>query len=235
MQKAKKLEAKKPQKLVTIVFPDPDKPRARKVVTRSRARATGKFPSRKMNRMLQWESINELNAFRLLEVNPEVEYFQEQPCEIHYIMNEEPCVHYPDILVKTQRHKEFWEIKPAFEAKQPTTAARTKLLSAALPDHGYQYRVVLGEDLARKPRLYNMKALLAYGRGDVPSLLREKVRQIFAQIPEMTIQQLLVATDGEISRKHIYRLIVDGDLWCDIENQLSNTSVLKRIANREQK
>lgn len=188
-----------------------------------------------MNRMMQWESINELNAFRLLEVNPEVKYFQEQPCEIHYMMDGERCVHYPDILVKTQHYKEFWEIKPAFEAKQPATAARTKLLSAALPDLGYQYRVVLGEDLARKARLYNMKSLLAYGRADVPCLLREKVRRIFTQRHEMTVEQLLAATDGEISRKHVYRLIVEGDLWCDIERQLSLSSVLKHIANREKK
>jgi hypothetical protein len=235
MQIAKKSEAIKPQQLVTITFPDARKKRARKVVTRSRARATGKFPSRKMNRMLQWESIHELNAFRLLEVNPEVKFFQEQPCEIHYVMDGEHRVHYPDILVKTEHNKEFWEIKSEFEAKRPETTARTKLLTSALPDLGYQYRVVLGEDLARKIRLYNIKSLLAYGQDDVPRLLREKARQIFAQIPDMTIEQLIAGTVGEINRKHVYRLIVEGELLCDIESQLSPKTALKHITNQEQK
>lgn len=225
----------KPQQLVTITFPEAGKTRARKVVTRSRARATGKFPSRKMNRMLQWESINELNAFRLLEVDPDVHFFQEQPCEIRFMMNGEQYVHYPDILVKTPHRKAFWEIKPAFEARRPETATRTRLLSAALPNLGYEYQVVLGEDLGRKIRLYNMKALLAYGREEVSCLRREKVRQIFAQIPEMTIEQLQAASDVEISRKDIYRLILDGDLWCDIEKELTHLSVLKHNTNRGEK
>jgi hypothetical protein len=35
-----------------------------------------------MERMLQWESMNELNAFRLLDCDPRVAVFTEQPCEI---------------------------------------------------------------------------------------------------------------------------------------------------------
>jgi hypothetical protein len=34
--------------------------------------------------MLQWESMNELNAFRLLDCDPRVTVFTEQPCEIVY-------------------------------------------------------------------------------------------------------------------------------------------------------
>lgn len=231
MRKAKNQEAMKPHQLVSIKFPVAGKTRARKVVTRSRARATGKFPSRKMNRMLQWESINELNAFRLLEVDPHVSSFEEQPCEIRFVMNGEQYLHYPDILVKTQYRKAFWEIKPAVEAKLPATAARTRLLSTYLPDLGYEYEVILGEDLGRKIRLYNLKALLAHGREEVSLLQREKVRQIFARIPEMTIDQLEKATDAEISWKKVYRLILDGDLWCDLEEKLTPFSTLKFSAN----
>src|SRR5579859_7695488 len=46
---------------ILAVQPPPDgKIRARKVVSRSRARGTGKFPSWKMGRMIQWESTYEL-------------------------------------------------------------------------------------------------------------------------------------------------------------------------------
>ena len=40
--------------------------------------------------MLQWESINELNAFRLLDCDPRVTVFTEQPCEIVYFDGTEP-------------------------------------------------------------------------------------------------------------------------------------------------
>src|SRR5215813_8651303 len=45
---------------------------SRNVVTRSRVRPTGKYPSWKMERMLEWESRNELHAFRLLDCDPSV-------------------------------------------------------------------------------------------------------------------------------------------------------------------
>ena len=37
--------------------------------------------------MVQWESENELNAFRLLDCDPDVTRFHEQPCEIVYVLD----------------------------------------------------------------------------------------------------------------------------------------------------
>jgi len=35
--------------------------------------------------MLHWESIGELNAFRVLDCDPDVTHFSEQPCQIRYV------------------------------------------------------------------------------------------------------------------------------------------------------
>ena len=56
----------------SIVFPEAGKLRSREVVSRSSARPKGKYPSWKIRRMVQWESENELNAFRLLDCDPDV-------------------------------------------------------------------------------------------------------------------------------------------------------------------
>lgn len=56
--------------ILEIAFPPEGTVRARRIVSRSRARPTGKYPSWKMGRMIQWESTNELNAYRLLDANP---------------------------------------------------------------------------------------------------------------------------------------------------------------------
>ena len=69
-----------------IVFPEPGQLRSRKVVSRSSARPKGKYPSWKVRRMVQWESENELNAFRLLDCDPDVTCFNEQPCEVKYVL-----------------------------------------------------------------------------------------------------------------------------------------------------
>ena len=60
--------------------------------------------------MMHWESSNELNAFRLLDCDPNVTSYSEQPCQIVYIRNGVgKVVHHPDILVTTAGRKQFWE------------------------------------------------------------------------------------------------------------------------------
>jgi serine/threonine protein kinase len=71
-------------RVLRIAFSSPERVCSRRVVTRSRFRPTGKYPSWKMERMLQWESMNELNAFRLLDCDPRGTAFSEQPYEIVY-------------------------------------------------------------------------------------------------------------------------------------------------------
>src|ERR1017187_8729138 len=97
--------------IVSIDLTEPGQVRSRKVVSRSNARVTGKYPSWKMGRMIHWESNNELNAFRLLDCKFDIRSFSEQPCKIVYVMEGVERVHYPDILVATKEGKELWEVK----------------------------------------------------------------------------------------------------------------------------
>jgi TnsA endonuclease-like protein len=111
--------------------------RVRTVVTRSRARSTGKYPSWKMGRMVQWESPAELNACRLLDADPAVTAFYEQPLEITYSLDGEVHRHYPDILVLVPNRSELWKIKS--EAARPETVRRTELMRRALTAYGYTF------------------------------------------------------------------------------------------------
>ena len=144
--------------------------RVRTVVTRSRARSTGKYPSWKMGRMVQWESPAELNACRLLDADPAVTAFYEQPLEITYFLDGEVHRHYPDILVLAPNRSELWKIKPESEAARPETVRRTELMRRALPAYGYTYRIVLAEDLAREEAVASQ---LGVFRALLPKLLKD--------------------------------------------------------------
>src|ERR1035437_9794410 len=135
-----------------IVFPEPGHLRSRKVVSRARARPTGKYPSWKMRRMVQWESENELNAFRLLDCDPDVTRFIEQPCEVMYVLDGKVRSHFPDIFVEKNGRKELWEVKPESRAEKPEFVARTALLTLGLPLGGSTYGVVLAKAFSRQPR-----------------------------------------------------------------------------------
>ncbi len=100
---------------LAIRFAPPGK-LARPVVKRSNARMTSKYPSWKMQRMLQCESKNERNGMLLLDVCPGVKSFWPQPCIINYLLDDQQCLHYPDVLVNTGSRKCLVEIKTRIDA-----------------------------------------------------------------------------------------------------------------------
>jgi TnsA-like endonuclease N terminal len=199
-----------------VVLPQDGKIRSRTVVSRSRGRGTGMYPSWKMGRMIQWESPNELNALRLLDADPAVKAFNEQPLAIHFQLDNEAHLHYPDLLVEWRSgHRELWEIKPAREAAHPETARRTQFLRSALPSVGFDYRMVSGEELKREARLFNALTLLKYGRGPIGDTDRERVRLILLTSPVIRWTSAVNGDLGPRGRAILCRLALEGVLAFD--------------------
>lgn len=213
--------------ILEIKFPNEGDVRSRKIVTRSRARATGKYPSWKMGRMVQWESVNELNAYRLLDANAAAIAYHEQPLTIHFVLNGEAHKHYPDTMVQWGNSRELWEIKPSSEAIRPEYVERTRFLEAALPQLGFAYRMVLAEDLKKEPRLSNVLTVLKFGRAPISSLAREQFRQaILAAGGSISWGHIVNGQLGAHGRNIASRLILEGVLAINLEVQLTADSVL---------
>jgi hypothetical protein len=213
--------------IVSIEFADSDDIRVRKVVTRSRARPTGKYPSWKMGRMMQWESSHECNHFRRLDAEPRVRAFFEQPCEIRYMFDGVEHRHYPDVLVEFALTKELREVKTKADANRPEIARRTELLMEALPSYGYQYRIVLAEDLAAQPYLDTAAALLRFGRAPVPLEAREWIRRLLAVEGAISWQSVLDGLLGPKGRNYICRLFLEGALDIDLSLALDSDTVIR--------
>jgi hypothetical protein len=218
--------------ILEIIYPEAGKLRSRKVVSRSRARATGKFPSWKMARMIQWESVNELNAYRRLDATPSANAFYEQPLMIRFALDGEVHIHYPDVLVDWGHRKELWEIKRNSDASNPVFANRTRLLAAALPQHGFAYRMVVADELSREPQLSNSLILLKHGREAVCDIAREQVRQVLLSTMSITWES---ATKGDLGRRGravLARLALEGYLAFDTTLPISSTTRFWRSAPR---
>jgi DNA invertase Pin-like site-specific DNA recombinase len=198
------------------IFPRPGQLRARRVVTRSRARTTGKYPSWKMERMLQWESINERNAFMLLDCDPRVRRFSEQPCVIPFTMNGVRHLHYPDILVETDGSTEFWEVKTEKDANLAEIVQRTTLLARGLVRYGYTYRLVLDRDLNDASRLKNADTLLRFGCHRINDIDREHIRARFRQSGCIIWHDACVGTYGHRGRQVLCRLVLEGHVELDL-------------------
>lgn len=208
----------------SILFPEPDQMRSRKVVSRSNARSAGKYPSWKMGRMMHWESSNELNAFRLLDCDPNVTSYSEQPCRIVYVRDGVERVHYPDILVTTHQGKQLWEVKPRSDAVEPEVLARDTFLSRVLPRWGYKYRTVLAEDLSRQPRLSNANLLLSLGKRALSDCEWEDVRRTMADHESLVWSEACAGNYGPKGREILCSLVLRGVLAIDMNVSISLTT-----------
>jgi len=171
--------------------------------------------------MVQWESVNELNAFRLLDCDPNVTRFAEQPCEIVYVDNGETKRHFPDLLVETKECKEFWEVKPESEAVRPDVSIRSALLTKHLPGWGYAYRAVLGHDLAKQPRLRNANLLLRFGRNSVTEREQEAIRLVLKRQGALIWSDAHNGAYGPRGREILCGLALRGKLVFDLDSAWS--------------
>jgi len=207
-------EGSQKDRIVSIQFPEFDL-RARKVISRSNAKATGKWPSWKTGRSMHYESGNERIVFKLLDACPEVISYSEQPCVIHYLMNGEIHRHFPDILVNFFGHQELWEVKTAEESKAPEIVQRTELMTRCLHTFGYQYQLINVENLRNTPQLKSLDLVLNHGRQCVALIELEQIRQLFLRNNSLPWSYFQFGAPGGAYKKQICRLILEGLLELD--------------------
>jgi hypothetical protein len=174
-----------------------------------------------MNRMLQCESQNELNAMYLLEWEPAVTEFCEQPCLIYYNDGFNDRRHYPSLYVLANGVKELWEVKTEAEARNPEAIARTALMTSLLPREGYQYRLILDVALRRQPYLSLAKELVHLGRRPVSLLEWEGLRRILDEEGFLSWSEACSGVYGPWGRQMLCRLVLDGYLQFDRTRPLS--------------
>jgi len=208
-----------------LEYPEEGELRSRTVVSRSRARSTGKYPSWKMSRMIQCESLNELNLARLLDADPEIAAFNEQPLTIYYSLNGTRHRHYPDFKVEWRNGaQELWEVKPTLKATLPEVLERTRYLEYALPQVGYKYRLVVAEDVIVEPQLENARTLLRYGRAPITATEREEVRQIFRSVPSVSWGIARTGGIGPRGHRLLARLALEGTVTFDRTVSINDNS-----------
>lgn len=188
--------------------------RARKVVSRSNHRVTGKYPGLKSGRMHHWESQLEQDAFRRLDADPDVISFAEQPAKLTFCDRSGAIrVHFPDILVRDRRGKEFVEVKTDKDAASAEVVERTALLKEGLAQLGYRYRLWPEAAIRNGSLIPNMRFLLRHGRKPVTTEGYERIRRLFESSPTLP-WQTVTATAHSAS---VARLVLDGHLHIDLD------------------
>ena len=210
-------------KIRSIRYPEEGEQRMKEIVNRSNTRATGKYPSWKMGRFMQWETVDHLKAFRSLDADSKVHSFEEQPLLIEYESGGFLHIERPHILVVTGHQKELWTIKKSLETFNRIQQAEQEELSLHLLRHGYLRKTVMAETLEEEPRMGNQMKLLRLGRCQVSSLEREAIRHFFMKRSGvMTWGEILGAEVGPIGKNIICRLVLEGLVHFDITKFWTN-------------
>jgi hypothetical protein len=209
-------------KVLEIEFPEDGALRARKVVTRSRARSTIKYPSWKNGRMCQAESPNECNAFRLLDCDPTVSRFSEQPCQIRFGDGRFVLRHFPDILAQIGDENRLIEVKTDEDAEKEEVKQRTLLMARELPRFGYSYVLMKASELSLQPRLSNFKQILRFSRYTPTEWDFELIREILHRRGALVWKEACAGAYGPRGRQILCNLVLRGNLFTDLHASWSS-------------
>lgn len=203
--------------------------RVREPVSRSKSGVQGKVADVISGRSRHAESLNELQAFRILLATAHADGWQEQPFTLGYHHEGKKHRYTPDLLVVWGKHRHVVEIKDDAEADVPDNQARFALIHDLLAEHGYGFRVWKSSEICSEPRLTNAGLVLRYRCVEVAAAQRERIRRAFSSMAELRLCTFC-ETSG-IAVQSALRLVLEGALHIDwweplrLDSRVSTTPI----------
>jgi hypothetical protein len=144
-----------------------ERPRARRLTNATPNKVIGRFPSAKMGRVVWWESQIERDYIYLLEIDPDVVAYKEQPFRVKLELLGSPRSYVPDFLVVRKSRKQIVEVKPAEKLTSEENSLLFPVMRQIAAEHRYEYMVVTDRMIRVQPRLNNIKLLFRYARTEI--------------------------------------------------------------------
>lgn len=213
---------------IRVATPPPDEARFRRLVHRGAPRPTFKFPSIKLQRAVQCESALEREAALLLDMDPGIHDYGEQPMRIDYSLNGEWCCHVPDFAAMSIKGLLIYELKFKKDLNDDLMR-RTQLLTAKFSALGITYEVLTEANLRRGFRVENAKRVLRRARHAVDEVLLLSTLNTLIQARCVALTEFDWSVDGSHKAAAIAQLIVSGHAIVD--NGLLLTSASKVTCN----
>lgn len=199
--------------------------RVRRVVTRRGRHIRGYFPSKKMSRMVAWESLLERDALLLLELSPGVEAYQEQPEELSYWDGEAIRGYVPDLLVSLHDERSLLiEIKPITELERPKVREKYTQIAQQLQTQGRDYRLLTENEIRCEPQFGNLQHLLYHYNHPAPDLPSQaQIAALFRQTGDVSLALCL----DQLGSDAAYSLIAQGQLFIDLSQLITPASLVR--------
>lgn len=206
--------------------------RARKVITRSGRGIRGKFPSKKMDKVVHWESLLERDAIMLFEMHPLVVSYQEQPSEeIYYDTSGQARSCYPDFLLRlTHGGQILVEIKRNIDLKRTSVTEKLQLIALRFAEQERPYRILSETQIHREPLRSNLQDLWEARR--IACIGAEAAAAIDALgvTQQFTLKELTALIGN---KQLVLAAIAGGRLRTDLEKPLGPASLVWSSRNWE--
>jgi TnsA endonuclease N terminal len=187
----------------------------------------GKFFSVKLNAVLWYESLLEMSFMYLLDFDPAVSLFKEQPCRIHFVNNGRKRTYTPDLLVVRDGRRQIIEVKPAKKAVAEKNLQLFHSVAPICARSGFEFLVVTDEMILQQPRLDNVKALWRYARTPLRPQHQIQCHKFFDGRQFAILTEVCeFFMDQGVPRQVVYALIFWGALDFDLTQPLRPDSLI---------
>lgn len=194
----------------------------RRVVTRSGRGIRGKFPSRKLGQMIEWESVLEADAIRLFEFNVGVASYHPQPSEeVYHDASGAARKFVPDFNVMwVHGGSVFMEVKSDADAAYPPTKRLLGFKAMSMQTQGKGYRILTPSQIRLQPRFDNLKLLERHARSPL-NAEEAQLLQSISRDKSYRIRDLAPPLGGE---DVVFRALASGALRTDLNAPLNQES-----------
>ena len=197
--------------------------RVRRVVTRSGKGFRVKYPSLKLNRMVECESLLERDAVLIIERSPGVKRYQEQAETILYYDGDRQREYTVDFLIEGFNQEVVRvEVKPSKELLKHTIADKLEKVAAHYAALGQSFRVVTEETIRREPLHSNVVLLEQYRRST-----KFDEAMVLALHLDLCLTQITFEEAEKKYRRHdLLGMIASGVIGCNLNRELNGDNTM---------
>lgn len=198
----------------------------REIQNRAGKHITGAVPSPQLDRMVLFEGLTERAYIYLLNHDPRVRHYEEQPVVIHYRFKGRARYYAPDFKVEwTDRKSSIVECKPAHQMEQE--ANRRKWTAARLwcEEQGYTFSVVTDELVKQHAVLLdNLSNIAGHASARfAPQTLDYVLAAVQSAGGSLTVDELVSKLPRlrlQVARACVWHLLAAGTLTADLTQKL---------------
>lgn len=200
----------------------------RKITNKGTKKCIGQFPSIKIGRNVWYESTIERDFIYLIEFDPDVIRYKEQPFRVKYMYGGKLHTYVPDFFLQRRSKFQVVENKPEEIANSEANKFRYRLLKSIFREQGFDFIVATDTQIRIKPLLENVKVFWRYSRTRIHPLHQIRCQEYLSGRLEVSIQDLADALSSHgVTLQVVYALLYWGVLSTDMHRLVDPDAVVR--------